>query len=40
MFAPKPISALMLDFACVITKTMFENMPLVDRGLGLEHFQG
>jgi hypothetical protein len=25
----------MLDFRCVISKTMFENMELVERGLGL-----
>jgi putative hydrolase of the HAD superfamily len=35
MSAPEPISALMLDFGCVITKTMFENSALVERGLGL-----
>jgi putative hydrolase of the HAD superfamily len=30
------ISALMLDFGCVISKTMFENLELVERGLGLD----
>ena len=29
-------SALMLDFGCVISKTMFENMELVEKGLGLD----
>ena len=32
----EPISALMLDFGCVISKTMFENVELVERGLGLD----
>ncbi len=31
-----PITALLLDFGCVISKTMFENMDLVERGLGLK----
>ena len=30
------ITALMLDFGCVISKTMFENVELVERGLGLD----
>jgi putative hydrolase of the HAD superfamily len=30
------ISALMLDFGSVISKSAFENLPLVERGLGLE----
>ena len=32
----EPISALMLDFGSVISKTMFENVELVERGLGLD----
>lgn len=30
------ITALMLDFGCVISKTMFENIPMVEQGLGLK----
>jgi len=29
------LSTLLLDFGCVISKSMFENMELVERGLGL-----
>jgi putative hydrolase of the HAD superfamily len=29
------LSALLLDFGCVISKSIFENMELVERGLGL-----
>jgi putative hydrolase of the HAD superfamily len=36
MTKQETISALMLDFGCVISKTMFENMELVERGLGLD----
>jgi putative hydrolase of the HAD superfamily len=36
MVHKRAISALMLDFGCVISKTMFENMELVERGLGLK----
>jgi putative hydrolase of the HAD superfamily len=36
MAKQETISALMLDFGCVISKTMFENVELVERGLGLE----
>jgi putative hydrolase of the HAD superfamily len=34
MTKQQAITALMLDFGCVISKTMFENMELVERGLG------
>lgn len=30
-----PLSALLLDFGCVISKSLFENMEQVERGLGL-----
>jgi putative hydrolase of the HAD superfamily len=36
MAKQEPLSALMLDFGCVISKTMFENMELVERGLELD----
>jgi putative hydrolase of the HAD superfamily len=36
MATQRTLSALMLDFGCVISKTMFENMELVERGLGLD----
>ena len=34
MTKQQAITALMLDFGCVISKTMFENMELVECGLG------
>ena len=34
MTKQQAITALMLDFGCVISKTMFENAELVERGLG------
>ena len=36
MASQRAISTLMLDFGCVISKTMFENIELVERGLGLD----
>jgi putative hydrolase of the HAD superfamily len=36
MAREQAISALMLDFGGVISKTMFENLELVERGLGLD----
>ena len=36
MATQEAISALMLDFGCVLSKTMFENMEMVEQGLGLE----
>jgi len=35
MANPEALTVLMLDFGCVISKTMFENVELVERGLGL-----
>jgi putative hydrolase of the HAD superfamily len=36
MIKERDISALMLDFGCVISKSMFENMELIERGFGLD----
>jgi putative hydrolase of the HAD superfamily len=35
MAAHRPVSALMLDFGGVISKSAFENLSLIERGLGL-----
>lgn len=35
MAKQEAISALMLDFGCVLSKTVFENVALIERGLGL-----
>jgi putative hydrolase of the HAD superfamily len=35
MAEPAKLTALLLDFGCVISRSMFENMGMVERGLGL-----
>jgi putative hydrolase of the HAD superfamily len=36
MVTHRPVLALMIDFGGVISKTAFENLPLIERGLGLD----